>query len=258
MKKEERDKLVNDLLEKLSLSKVADTIVGDIKVRGVSGGERKRLSIACEMINSPPVIILDEPTSGLDSYQAFQVVSTLKKLANEGKTIIAVIHQPSQQVFSMFDDLLLISEGRQMYFGEVKNVRRYFNNLGYPSDSEIGTAEYVIDLISASEFDDSASRLDNIAENAKAMASKMVIKKDNKVLTKRKMRELGLSKNHRCVCNIFTQFKLLFSRSIRETFRGKGTIIIKAVQQITTALIYGGIYTLGNNQVSYNTIFDLH
>ena len=73
MSKAARDELVEDLLEKLSLTKVANTIVGDIKVRGISGGEKKRLSIACELINSPPVIILDEPTSGLDSYQAFQV-----------------------------------------------------------------------------------------------------------------------------------------------------------------------------------------
>lgn len=61
-----------------------------------------------------------QPTSGLDSYQAQQVVNTLRKLADSGKTVIAVIHQPSQKVFSTFDDLLLISDGRQMYFGEVR------------------------------------------------------------------------------------------------------------------------------------------
>ena len=72
----------------------------------------------------------------------------------------------------MFDDLLLLSEGRQMYFGEVKKTREYFNNLGYPSHREIGTAEYVIDLISASEFADSVERLDRIAENSKAFLSK--------------------------------------------------------------------------------------
>jgi len=64
-------------------------------------------------------VLCEEPTSGLDSYQAYQVVKTLRKLADNGKTIIAVIHQPSQQVFSTFDDLLLLSDGRQMYFGEV-------------------------------------------------------------------------------------------------------------------------------------------
>ena len=110
--KSARDAVVLDLLEMLGLTKSANTIVGNTKVRGLSGGERKRLSIACELISSPPVLILDEPTSGLDSYQAGQVTDFLRKLADEqGKTIISVIHQPSQSVFAKFDDLLLVSEG---------------------------------------------------------------------------------------------------------------------------------------------------
>merc|ERR1712038_787345 len=140
-----RDDIVKDLIELLGLTKSANTIVGDAKVRGLSGGERKRLSIACELILSPPVIILDEPTTGLDSYQAAQVTEFLRKLADSGKTIIAVIHQPSQSVFSMFDDLLLISEGHLMYYGELKQVRSHLENLGYPCLKGTGTAEYVLD-----------------------------------------------------------------------------------------------------------------
>lgn len=110
--KSARDAVVLDLMEMLGLANSAHTIVGSTKVRGLSGGERKRLSIACELISSPPVLILDEPTSGLDSYQAGQVTDFLRKLADEqGKTIISVIHQPSQSVFAKFDDLLLVSEG---------------------------------------------------------------------------------------------------------------------------------------------------
>jgi ABC-type multidrug transport system ATPase subunit len=116
LSKGERDKMVNDLLQQLNLSGSADTIVGNSKkIRGLSGGERKRLSIACDLISSPSIIFLDEPTSGLDSFQAQQVVETLRNLADSGKTVIAVIHQPSQQCFAMFDDLLLMSEGKQMY-----------------------------------------------------------------------------------------------------------------------------------------------
>jgi len=95
LSKEQRDKLVLQLMEDLSLSKSANIIVGNNKIRGLSGGEKKRLSIACEMISSPSVIFLDEPTSGLDSYQASQVIETLQKLAHSGKTVVSVIHQPS-------------------------------------------------------------------------------------------------------------------------------------------------------------------
>ena len=139
-----RDELVNELIDELRLGKAADSIVGDAKVRGISGGERRRLSIACELISSPSIIFLDEPTSGLDSNAAASVVDRLRSLADKGKTIVAVIHQPSQQVFSSFDDLLLVSEGRQMYFGEVASVRQYMDTHVRKAPLEMGTAEHIL------------------------------------------------------------------------------------------------------------------
>ena len=129
---------VEHLLRDLKLEKAADTIVGDAKVRGISGGERRRLAIACELISSPPVIFLDEPTSGLDSTAATNLVEALRNLSDLGKTVVAVIHQPSQQVFSAFDDLLLVSEGKQMYFGEVSKVRQYMNKHVTNAPAEMG------------------------------------------------------------------------------------------------------------------------
>lgn len=77
-------------------------------------GERKRLSIAVEMISAPSLIFLDEPTSGLDSTAATALMQTLRDLADAGKTIVAVIHQPSQHVFAKFDDVLLVAEGKSL------------------------------------------------------------------------------------------------------------------------------------------------
>jgi ABC-type multidrug transport system ATPase subunit len=97
--------LVGGLLESMSLEGCKDTIVGDARTRGVSGGERKRLSIACQLLSAPSIILLDEPTSGLDSYQAERLVKAVKRLAEEENKIVAcVIHQPSQVVFDMFDE----------------------------------------------------------------------------------------------------------------------------------------------------------
>ena len=129
---------VEELIQELKLEKAADTIVGDAKVRGVSGGERRRLAIACELISSPSVIFLDEPTSGLDSTAATSLVAALRSLADSGKTIVAVIHQPSQHVFSAFDDLLLVSEGKQMYFGETAKARQYMNKNAANAPAEMG------------------------------------------------------------------------------------------------------------------------
>jgi ABC-type multidrug transport system ATPase subunit len=140
LSKHARDKMVDGLMDQLGLTKAADTVVGDAKVRGISGGERKRLSIAVEMISSPSVIVLDEPTSGLDSTAATSLVQTLRDLADSGKTVIAVIHQPSQHVFAKFDDLLLVSEGKLMYYGELHGVRSYMESYGHPATAEMGTA----------------------------------------------------------------------------------------------------------------------
>jgi len=260
--KSERDEVVASLMDQLGLTKSANTIVGNSKIRGLSGGERKRLSIACEMISSPPIIMLDEPTSGLDSYQATQVVETLRRLADGGKTVVAVIHQPSQHVFGMFDDLLLISEGKQMYYGEVAKVRSYMDQLGYSAEQEVGTAEHVLECVSrvnggSAEENASHRRIDRLAEEARAHTSEMVLsasKDESAVATTTKKNKKAKRKYfavvHRSGANVFRQFRLLLSRSLDEVFRGKGAIIIKTVQQVTLGLIYGGIYQLGMNQAS--------
>jgi ABC-type multidrug transport system ATPase subunit/ABC-type multidrug transport system permease subunit len=254
--RQERSKLVTDLMEQLNLSQSAHTIVGNNKVRGISGGERKRLSIACEMLSSPSVIFLDEPTSGLDSFQAMQVVETLRKLADSGKTIIAVIHQPSQQAFAQFDDLLLISEGKQMYFGPVSQVRTYMENLGYVTSAETGTAEHILDCVSKVSSGDEATRtaslerIGRLAFHATAQSQRLGFPNNVDSASKIALKRFAGLAHIRPKANVFRQFKLLLGRSLRETFRGKAAIIIQIVQQVSLGVIYGGIYKLGSNQAS--------
>lgn len=259
-KESERDALVQDLMAQLGLSKSANTIVGNAKVRGISGGERKRLSIACEMISSPSVIFLDEPTSGLDSFQATQVIETLRGLADQGKTIVSVIHQPSQHTFQLFDDLLLLSEGRLMYFGEVSKVRQHMTDLGYGCESEIGTAEHVLDCVSrVIGADDEAERLsieriERIASEAANHARQLVSFSGEDSVEKKsfkKMKHIIDKTAAHPGTNIFRQFRLLLKRSVQELLRGKAAIFVKIVQQVSLGLIYGGIYSLGDDQVSF-------
>jgi ABC-type multidrug transport system ATPase subunit len=266
--KSDRDELTRELLELLGLTKSTNTIVGNAKIRGISGGERKRLSIACEMIDSPPIIFLDEPTSGLDAYQAAQVVQTMRRLTDNGKTVVAVIHQPSQRVFSLFDDLLLLSEGgRQMYFGPVDEVRSHFDAIGYGCTQEEGTAEHILDVVSSTSVigdggsnDEKASnggtnplsaRLDSIAVASAKQVETLKVSNggpnDPNEVRKLLARTRSMT---RPAASIFLQFKLLLKRSLQETLRGKGVILIKLVQQVTIGLLYGGIYSVGNDQAS--------
>ena len=113
---EEQDKKVEGLIKDLDLGKCADTIVGSVLKKTISGGERKRTAIGVELITDPSVILLDEPTSGLDSFMAKTICKLLQKLAHQnGKTIISTIHQPSSQAFAYFDRLLLMADGNIVY-----------------------------------------------------------------------------------------------------------------------------------------------
>ncbi|KAK4492355.1 hypothetical protein RD792_003159 [Penstemon davidsonii] len=120
LSKEEVKGIVEGTIMELGLLDCADTQVGNWQLRGISGGEKKRLSIALEILTRPRLLFLDEPTSGLDSASAFFVIQSIKNLARDGRTVISSIHQPSSEVFALFDDLYLLSGGETVYFGEAK------------------------------------------------------------------------------------------------------------------------------------------
>ena len=253
---EEKRAVVDGLLKKLSLVKAADTIVGDTKRRGISGGERKRLSIGCELIGSPNLLFLDEPTSGLDAFQAQQVVALLKQLALEGTAVVAVIHQPRGTSFKMFDDLLLLSEGQLMFSGEAARAAAHFGRQGYRCPSGISEAEHVVDLVSAdySSPDALAASLARIAGFATAAAQPATTAslaaraaatnaaapalaaagtpgfKTKVPAAARPKRQVAPRR-----ANVLTQFALLFGRAWREVARSKAALIIKASQQARSA-----------------------
>lgn len=102
---------VEDVIRRLGLNQCANTRIGGVSLKGISGGERKRTSIGYELITDPAVLLLDEPTSGLDSTTALKIVKILKKEALLGKTVICTIHQPSSEIFLQFDRLILLQDG---------------------------------------------------------------------------------------------------------------------------------------------------
>jgi len=149
---EERGQLVNATIAELGLNKVADTVVGDAKHRGVSGGEKKRANIGIELIKNPSALFLDEPTSGLDSFQAQSVMTCMARLAQAaGRTVCASIHQPRSSIFALFDQLYLISEGQCMYSGKASLAVDYFTRVdpSYACPPQFNPADWFLDLTSA-------------------------------------------------------------------------------------------------------------
>ncbi|CAI0476568.1 unnamed protein product [Linum tenue] len=135
------------VIGQLGLDKCKDGIIGGEELRGVSGGERKRVSIGQEMLVNPSLLFLDEPTSGLDSTTAHRIVSTVWEMAGKGgRTVVMTIHQPSSKLFYMFDKVLLLSEGNPLYFGRGGDVMEYFHKLGFVPRVPMNPSDFLLDL----------------------------------------------------------------------------------------------------------------
>ena len=143
---------IETLIDSVGLRVCADTIVGSIFFKGLSGGQKKRLSIAIELISRPPIVMLDEPTSGLDSAAAFAIMTELRNLAALGHTIVATVHQPASEIWQKFDQFMLLGSGMCAYAGDASNCTRYFTNLGYECPAEFNPADFVINLVTT-DFD---------------------------------------------------------------------------------------------------------
>ena len=120
------DERVENVITRLGLAHYKDQLVGGWLRRGISGGERKRTSIGYELITEPSLLLLDEPTSGLDSSTSKRIVQLLRKEAERGMAVLATIHQPSSDLFMMFDKVILLSEGYTVYCGPPSMVKAYF------------------------------------------------------------------------------------------------------------------------------------
>ncbi|KAJ0412707.1 hypothetical protein ATCC90586_002337 [Pythium insidiosum] len=135
-------KRVDTVIEELGLSKCRDTYIGGAMLRGISGGERKRLSFATEILTNPSLLFVDEPTSGLDSYMAETVVMQLQQLARDGRTVIATIHQPSSELFTLFDKLYLLADGATVYSGNASDAVEYFAKMGLQCPSFVNPTDF--------------------------------------------------------------------------------------------------------------------
>ncbi|KAJ3413932.1 hypothetical protein HDV05_007300 [Chytridiales sp. JEL 0842] len=148
MSYESKKRRVQETLMELDLLHVANRRIGSAGSRGISGGEKRRVSIACELVTSPSILFLDEPTSGLDSYNAYNVIETLVSLArNYQRTVIFTIHQPRSNIYALFDQLLLLAKGRMVYSGPAQALAlEHFSSLGFECPRGFNIADYLVDL----------------------------------------------------------------------------------------------------------------
>eukprot|EP00042_Codosiga_hollandica_P030430 m.176826 g.176826 ORF g.176826 m.176826 type:complete len:358 (+) comp53359_c0_seq8:38-1111(+) len=140
---------VDEIISELGLRHVRDSQVGGTDdIRGISGGERRRVSIGVQLLTSPAILLCDEPTSGLDSFNALNVVSTLSALAKSQRTVVCTIHQPRSDIFALLDSVLLMAEGNAMYCGPASGMYGYFATLGFPCSTLANPCDHALALAS--------------------------------------------------------------------------------------------------------------
>ncbi|GMH27536.1 hypothetical protein Nepgr_029379 [Nepenthes gracilis] len=138
------------IITELGLLRCRNGVVGGGPLfRGISGGERKRVSIGLEMLVNPSLLLLDEPTSGLDSTTAQRMVETLRRVARGGRTVVTTIHQPSSRLYRLFDKLVVLCDGWPIYSGSAGRAMEYFGSIGYvPAFNFVSPADFLLDLAS--------------------------------------------------------------------------------------------------------------
>ncbi|KAK0603562.1 hypothetical protein LWI29_006285 [Acer saccharum] len=133
MSKSQKKERAEITIKEMGLQDSMDTRIGGWTKKGLSGGQKRRVSICIEILTRPKLLFLDEPTSGLDSAASFHVMNRIVKLARQDRrTVIASIHQPSSEVFELFHNLCLLSSGRTIFFGPVSLAEQFFASSGFP------------------------------------------------------------------------------------------------------------------------------
>ncbi|CAJ1936582.1 unnamed protein product [Sphenostylis stenocarpa] len=158
----EKKKRVHQLLDQLGLQSATHTYIGDEGRRGVSGGERRRVSIGIDIIHKPSLLFLDEPTSGLDSTSAYSVVEKVKDIARGGSIVLMTIHQPSFRIQMLLDQITVLARGRLIYIGKPDAVQAHMSRFGRPVPDGENGIEYLLDVIG--EYDQATVGLDPLVQ----------------------------------------------------------------------------------------------
>ncbi|XP_026479510.1 ATP-binding cassette sub-family G member 4-like [Ctenocephalides felis] len=255
---EQKEHLISEILSMLRLNKTRNTTTSRL-----SGGECKRLSIALEMVNNPPVIFLDEPTTGLDDMASSQCVQLLKHVASGGRTVICSIHTPSAKLFAMFDHVYIVAAGQCIYQGAGEYIVPYLSSLGLHCPIHYNPADFVIE-VSSGEYGEHNERMVAAIENGRRkkwmpLDMELINEQQNKYISarskERHFNEELKAEYFKRRTTFWQQFKILFCRKVLQDYRNPSNMWLKIVLYIFLALLLGSTYYGMGNDAS-KTLFN--
>jgi ABC-type multidrug transport system ATPase subunit len=222
--------IIENSLKSLGLEKVKLNFI-----KTLSGGQKKRLSIALELIDNPSILFLDECTTGLDSSSAFQCIQMLKNLCKEGRTIVCTIHQPSPKVFALFDQIYALAEGSCIYQGTPDKLVKFFSDVNLPCPTNYSPCDFLLEIAS-NIYGHQIDKLKAIVENGMSTSYKKITTTISK--TQQEKFEEELEPIEYPLMTIF-QIKELVKRNLIISLREKLSIKIRIHAMILLSILMG-------------------
>ncbi|XP_061341725.1 ABC transporter G family member 14 isoform X2 [Gastrolobium bilobum] len=248
--RDEKVQHVERVITELGLTRCRSSMIGGPLFRGISGGEKKRVSIGQEMLINPSLLLLDEPTSGLDSTTAQRILKTIKRLASGGRTVVTTIHQPSSRLYYMFDKVVLLSEGCPIYYGPASTALEYFSSVGFSTCVTVNPADLLLDLANgiAPDSKHSTEQSEGLEQERKLVRESLISAYDKNIATRLKAEVCSLEVNNynitKDACSKqwstswWHQFKVLLQRGVRER-RHEAFNRLRIFQVISVAFLGG-------------------
>ena len=242
----EKSRRVQEVIDRLGLSMVSESKIGNGFVRGISGGELKRTHIAMELVISHSILFLDEPTTGLDAYTSVELMETLKNLS-KGKLVVVTIHQPRYAIYRLFDTVTLLSRGQTVYHGSANNAIDYFSAIGYKCPDRENPADFFLDTIAKDESKQPTIEGFIVKQNL----SEIYERSEMYSILQTSLQSSGKPSCERrasCYtqdnypCSFLWQMYVIGLRSLKRIIRSPTEFILIMITSIIVSLLFGSVY----------------
>ncbi|XP_063103319.1 broad substrate specificity ATP-binding cassette transporter ABCG2-like [Cavia porcellus] len=263
----EKNEKINEVIEDLGLNKVADSKVGTEQIHGVSRSDRKKTSIAMELVTDPSILFLDEPTDALDSSTAHAVLLLLERLSRRGRTIIFSIRDPRYSIFKMFDSLTLLAAGKLIFHGPAQMAVEHFASAGYNCEPCTNPADFFLDVINGvftavesdrEEEDNECEKIeefflrdDPVIENLAEFYANSSFSRDTKAeldqLSDGQKKRISAFKEFTFATSFWHQLRWISWRSLKNFLGDRQTSIIQLIIPFIKGLLVGAFYLVTKN-----------